>query len=75
MIPKTKPIPRAGLSAEELRQYAGKWIAWSADGTHVVAAAEDLLRLDELVRQAGEDPQLAGLERIEMEDFTTLHTI
>jgi hypothetical protein len=35
-----------------------------------VAADDDLLRLDGLIRSAGEDPELVGLERIELDDFS-----
>jgi hypothetical protein len=47
---------RAAFPAEELRQYAGQWIAWSPDGTAIVAGHSDPKQLDELVRAAGHDP-------------------
>ena len=59
------------MSAEELRQYEGKWVAFSADGTRIIAAATTLADLDQLVVAAGEDPEMVGLERIELEDSST----
>ena len=59
---------RAELSAKELQQYDGKWVAFSADGTRVIAAADNLAELDQLVIAAGEDPESVGFERIELED-------
>ena len=62
---------RSEMLVEELRPYDGKWVAFSADGTHIVAAAENLTKLDEMVIAAGEDPELVGFERIELEDEST----
>ena len=59
---------RAELSAEELRQYNGKWVAFSADGARIVGAAEELAELDKIVAAAGEDPESVGFERVELED-------
>ena len=56
------------MSAEELRQYDGKWVAFSADGTRIIAAAQNLAELDKLVIAAGEDPESVGFERIELDD-------
>ncbi len=41
---------------EELLQYRGKYIAWSPDGKRIVASDEDLLRLDDMVKELGYDP-------------------
>jgi hypothetical protein len=49
---------------DELLRYAGRWIAWSPDGTRVVASAEDLENLEDLVRQGGEDPAQCVIEGI-----------
>jgi len=56
------------MSAEVLRQYDGKWVAFSGDGTRIVGAAESLAELDRLVLAAGEDPESLGYERIQVED-------
>ncbi len=59
---------RAELSHEQLRQYNGKWVAFSGDGRRLIAAADSLADLDKLVVAAGEDPELVGFERIDLED-------
>ena len=33
---------RASFPPQELRKYAGKWIVWSVDGSHVAASADSL---------------------------------
>jgi hypothetical protein len=38
------------------------------DGRRIIASSEDLATLDRLIVAAGEDPQQAGLERIDFED-------
>ncbi len=59
---------RARFSIEELLQYDGKWVAFSADGSRIVASAETLTELDERIVAAGENPEQVGLERIEFDD-------
>jgi hypothetical protein len=41
---------------EELAKHAGGWIAWSPDGTRIVASAKNPEDVEQLVRAAGEDP-------------------
>jgi hypothetical protein len=41
---------------EELEQYNGKYVAWSSDGTHVLASDTDPQRLEAAIRAAGLDP-------------------
>jgi hypothetical protein len=55
---------RQNFPLDELLQYRGQWIAWSPDGSRIVAHADDLDALDELVRSAGEDVQRCILEGI-----------
>jgi len=40
----------------ELEKYNGQYVAWSADGTRILAADPDPLRVDSLIRAAGCDP-------------------
>jgi hypothetical protein len=58
----------AEFPVSELAAHAGKWIAWSPDGSRIVAHADDPEVLDDLVRQAGEDPQRCIIEGIPEED-------
>jgi hypothetical protein len=55
---------RAALPAESLADLAGRWIAWSPDGTRIVAEAEAPEDLDDRVRAAGEDPERCVVEGI-----------
>jgi hypothetical protein len=48
----------------ELLQYAGTWIAWSPDGTRIIASAKDLDQLEQLVAASREDPLQCTLESI-----------
>jgi len=60
-----KPLPdlshfdenRAKYPPEDLVQYAGKCVAWSNDGTRILASADDYLALAAVLKAAGLDPQ------------------
>jgi hypothetical protein len=47
---------RAKVGAEELLLHAGQHIAWSWDGTRILASDSDRRVLDEILRAAGVDP-------------------
>ncbi len=47
---------RLAFPPEDLLPYRGKDIAWSPDGTRVIASDTDLLRLTETVKELGYDP-------------------
>lgn len=47
---------RAQFPPEELAKHAGKYVAWSPDGTRIVASDEDPIRLDAAIPAAGYDP-------------------
>ena len=47
---------RQEFPLDELYRYAGKCIAWSPDGTSIVASAENFETLDRLVCESGYDP-------------------
>ena len=59
---------RAKFTAEELRQLEGQWVAFSRDGSRIIASAETLRHLEERLAAAGQDPQEVAFERIEFED-------
>ena len=59
---------RAAFPIEKLGQYAGKWVAWSPDGSRVAASATDPDQLDSLLRASGEDPSLCVIEGIPADD-------
>jgi DNA-binding transcriptional MocR family regulator len=48
---------RAAFPLEELAKHRGEWVAWSPDGTRLVATSRDPDALDDLIRAAGEDPE------------------
>ena len=47
-----------------LEQCRGNWVAFSADGSRIIASSPTLAGLDARVRAAGEDPEQVLLERI-----------
>src|SRR5690348_15093431 len=59
---------RARFSPEELLPYKDKWVAFSADGSLIVASADDGEACYELVKASGEDPDKVCFERIVFED-------
>jgi hypothetical protein len=46
---------RNRFALEELAKYRGRYVAWSPDGSRIVASDEDELKLDEAIRAAGYD--------------------
>lgn len=53
---------------EELAKHAGAWVAWSPDGSRIVASSPDPETLDNLIRGAGEDPEQCPIEGIPSAD-------
>jgi hypothetical protein len=47
---------RQQFPPKELMKYVGKYVAWSPDGTRVIASDVDEVSLDRIVRAAGHDP-------------------
>lgn len=68
MSSPTIPADRNRFSMAELLPYNGLWVAFSADGSRIVASAKELAELDRLVQGAGEDPQTVGFELIQFDD-------
>ena len=52
-------VPRA-----ELEKYSGQYVAWSVDGSCILAADADPLRLDALLCVSGYDPSALLVSRI-----------
>jgi len=46
---------RQQFPLEELARYAGKYVAWSTDGTRILGSDEDELRLARALQEAGHD--------------------
>ena len=71
--PKSKPRVasqmydenRAKFSAAKLRKYDGRSVAFSADGTQIVASAESIEDLEERLAELDEDPEQVTFERFE----------
>jgi len=47
---------RRRFPAEELEKYAGKYVAWSPDGTTILASDDDPICLNATIKQLGHDP-------------------
>jgi hypothetical protein len=43
-------------SLAELQKYAGQWVAWSADGTRILASHPEMLTLCDMVDRRGLQP-------------------
>jgi hypothetical protein len=64
---------RSKFLPEDLLPYAGQWVAWSADGSRIVAHHEDLLEVARLVEALGLDREEIIFDRIPPEgEVTTL---
>jgi len=55
---------RVAFPLDELAKHRGEWVAWSPDGTRLVASARNPDALDDLIRVAGEDPEECPIEGI-----------
>lgn len=55
---------RVAFPLDELAKHRGEWVAWSPDGTRLVATSRDPDALDDLIRAAGEDPMNCHIEGI-----------
>ena len=55
---------RARFTADDLQSHNGKLVAFSRDGSQIIASADSFDVLDELIVAAGADPAEVGIERI-----------
>jgi hypothetical protein len=56
------------LPADAYREYRGRWIALNADGTSIIASADDLNTLEDQLLADGEDPEKVLFDRVEDDD-------
>jgi hypothetical protein len=63
---------RQQFPAEELARYAGKFVAWSPDGTRILASDEDELCLARAIRDAGHNSAEVLIAFVPAEDETLL---
>jgi hypothetical protein len=59
---------RAKIPLSDLLAYSGQWVAFSLDGSRILAGAETLLELEKRLIARGEDPQKVGFEKIILEN-------
>jgi hypothetical protein len=55
---------RLAFPLDELAKHRDEWVAWSPDGTRLVATSRDPDALDDLIRAAGEAPENCAIEGI-----------
>ena len=74
MVPYRPDVPRLGpeffenqrnYPSEELLRYAGQYVAWSWDGTQIVASAPDDEELCHKMLAAGLDPSRTVIDYID----------
>jgi hypothetical protein len=58
--------------AEELLKYAGQYVAWSLDGTCILASGIDELEMERRLKEAGIDPSKVVGEYIPPPDVSVL---
>jgi len=59
---------RSAFPHDELDKFAGKYVAWSPDGTRILASADDLVKLSALVDATGYDSAEIVMEPIPLPD-------
>jgi hypothetical protein len=55
---------RLAFPPEQLLQYRGQYIAWSPDGSRIIAGDRDFLKLDDTVKGLGYDPSEVSYETV-----------
>ena len=66
------PINRSKFPPEEVAKYPDEWVAWSADGTTLVAHHHDLLQLADILAQRGIDSSDVVFESVPQPDEIVL---
>ena len=65
---ETFRLNRDKFTLEQLKPYIGKWVAFSLDGTRIVASGDDLEELENQLAAANIDPETVGFECIDTGD-------
>lgn len=55
---------RDAMPPDELAPHRGKWVAFSREGSRVIAADSDFSALEEAVVALGEDPNVIPFDRV-----------
>jgi hypothetical protein len=55
---------RAKFTEDDLKPYDGQWVAFSSDGSRLVAGHHDLVELKRRIEAAGFDPNEVWLESV-----------
>jgi hypothetical protein len=63
---------RQNFPVSELARYAGQFVAWSPDGTRILACNEDELKLAEAIRAAGHNSAEVLIAFVPAEDEVLL---
>ena len=63
---------RTQVSPAELEKYAGKYVAWSPDGRHIIAADDDPMQVVAALKSAGYDPAECVLSSVPEADEVVL---
>jgi len=68
---KAKPVSRDNVAADRRRgvqvvprEYAGKWVAWSADGRKIVAVSGSFKACEQSAARAGLRADQLAIERV-----------
>ena len=63
---------RANFPVEDLRAHDGRWVAFSSDGTQILASAETLDDLERQLAADGINAEEVGLERIDFDEASII---
>jgi Family of unknown function (DUF5678) len=71
-LPQEHYPNRNRFPEEELDKYRGKYVAWSIDGTRIVASGDNDYHVYEAVKAAGLDPQAVVFSYVDGPDDVEL---